>query len=256
MIKAIFFDINGTLIDIWTVESDDTVYRVTANFLDYYGVSVAPGELKTLYFELNRAQRCRSGEAFPEFDVVRLFETVIDDAAHASGRAGRRGGKRLAGIAALVFRAASRFKLVPYPGVKAVLDALKKTYRMAAVSDGQTVWAGPELRSTGLAGYFEETVISGACGFRKPDPRMYELALRKMRLSPREVIFVGNDMYRDIYGAKSIGMKTVFFRSNQGDQSDRGAAPDYVIERFEDLPRAVDFLDRAEQDLPLAEGPG
>ena len=50
MIKGLIFDLNGTLIDIFTSESDWEIYRTTANFLDYHGVSIAPDRLKEEYF--------------------------------------------------------------------------------------------------------------------------------------------------------------------------------------------------------------
>ena len=72
---------------------------------------------------------------------------------------------------------------------------------------------------------------------------MYHLALEKFSLQPEEVIFIGNDMLRDIYGAAGIGMKTVFFKSNQGDHSNHGAEPDYIIYNFCQLPEAIRFLE-------------
>ena len=71
---------------------------------------------------------------------------------------------------------------------------------------------------------------------------MFEGALKQMNLQADEVIFIGNDMYRDVYGANRAGIKTVFFQSNQGDQRSRGVEPDYIIYRFEELPQAVAFL--------------
>ena len=50
MIKALLFDLNGTLINILTNEGDDNVYRVTANFLSYRGVYLAPEVLKNLFY--------------------------------------------------------------------------------------------------------------------------------------------------------------------------------------------------------------
>ena len=122
------------------------------------------------------------------------------------------------------------------------LETLAKEYQMSAVSDGQTVWALPELHSAGLDRFFAHTIVSSDHGFRKPDHRMYEMALEKMELLPEEVIFVGNDMYRDIYGAHESGMKTVFFRSNQGEQNFCGADADYIIYNFPELLNAVEFL--------------
>ena len=236
MIKALLFDLNGTLIDILTSESDETVYLVTANFLSYNEVQISPEKLKEEYFNILHQQKNESTEQFPEFDVVALFARIIEKY-RVSGSSG---GDPAA--AARVFRAAGRYKLELYPQVRETLLALKPYYRMAAVSDGQSIWALPELAATGLTRLFETVTISSDHGFRKPDKRMYEMTLRQMELTPQEVIFVGNDMFRDVYGAHVCGMKTVFFRSNQGDHDFHGAEADYIIYNFSELRRAVEFI--------------
>lgn len=240
MIRGLLFDINGTVTDILTNEADDQLYRVTSNFLDYYGIHVSPWQLKEDYFELNRKQRHESLEKFPEFDVAKIFLELIQRYQTYEVYE----PETLAKHAANVFRAASRFHLEPYSHVTDVLDALKPHYQMAALSDGQTLWAMPELRSVGLDRYFSSVLVSGDVGFRKPEPRFFNMALAQMGLAPSEVIFIGNDMYRDVYGAKQLGMKTVFFRSNQGDHDYHGADPDYIIYQFSELPRAIEFLSK------------
>lgn len=239
--KALFFDINGTLINIWTSESNEELYRVTANFLRYHGVYVSPGELRALYADLNRSQRRESPEQFPEFDAVRIFQAVIDEYGKNENTP-----PDLASQAAVVFRAASLYHLEPYTGVTEVLTMMKKQYRLAAVSDGQPLWGRPELRMAGLEKFFEFVLISGDLGFRKPDERMFSMALEKLQLKNSEVIYVGNDMYRDVFGAKNAGMKTVFFKTNQGEHGFSGADPDYIIYNFNELPRAVAFLEDQE----------
>jgi putative hydrolase of the HAD superfamily len=237
--KALLFDINVTVTDILTSESDDGLYRVTANFLNFHGVKISQEELKTLYFELNRKQRRESPEEFPEFDVKKIFQTVIDRYGDPV-----RVPLSLAAQTAVVFRSASCCRLEPYTGVTEVLSVMKKHYRMAAVSDGQSIWARNELRMAGLEKFFEFAVISGDHGFRKPDRRMFSLALEQLKLAPHEAVYVGNDMYRDVYGAKNAGLKSIFFKSNQGEQSFSGAEPDYIIYNFNELPRAVEFLEQ------------
>lgn len=237
--KALLFDINGTVSNIYTSESDEELYRVTANFLKFHGVQISPGELKALYFDLNRQQRHESPEQFPEFDVEKIFQSVIDE--YGADVACDPG---LAALAATVYRAASMYLLEPYTGVTEVLTMMKKNYRLAAVSDGQSLWARPELRMAGLDKFFEFAIVSGDHGFRKPDKRMFELALEKLEIAPHEAVYVGNDMYRDVFGCKNAGLKSIFFKSNQGEHSFAGAEPDYIIYNFNELPRAVEFLEQ------------
>ena len=238
MIKGILFDLNGTLIDIYTTESDDQLYRVTTNYLDYYGVKIAPCELKRRFFELNRMQRQQSEEDFPEFDVAKIFQQIIGDY-HTRPLENT---AELARSTAVVFRAAGRYKLECYDGVYEIMRDLKKRFLLGAVSDGQSLWAVPELQSVNLEDFFQTVVVSGDLGYRKPDIRLFKQALDALQLAPQEVIFVGNDMYRDVYGAHAVGMKTVFFKSNQGDHSYHGADADYIIYNFNELPRAIEFL--------------
>lgn len=243
MIKGLIFDLNGTLINILTDESNSDVYRVMSNLLAYQGVCLQADELKKLIAEYNQKQRKESDEEYPEFAVNRIFETILDTyGTEITKKMPKQKLRYLPQFLSEAFRAASMFRLELYPSVRPVLDELKKQYRMAAVSDGQTPWAVPEMQSLGLGKEFEFVLVSGDYGFRKPDQRMYEMALKKMNLLPEEVIFVGNDMYRDVWGANQAGMRTVFFQSNQGDQRSRGVEADYIIYHINQLPQAVEFI--------------
>ncbi len=239
MIRAILFDINGTLTDILTNEADDTAYRTTANYLSYYGVDISQDTLKENFFRLNRQQRKMSSEEYPEFDSQAIFADIISNyrtrfIADES---------TLAKTASVVYRSATRYKLELYSGVWDVLSNLSRQYQLAAVSDGQSLWAEPELKAVKLDRFFKFVLVSGDFGYRKPDRRLFDNAVKKLGCQPDEVIYVGNDMYRDVYGAQKAGLKTVFFKSNQGEHSYCGAEPDYIIYDFRQLENAVAFLE-------------
>lgn len=245
MIKGLLFDLNGTVIDILTDESNGDIYRILSNLLSYQGVYLSAEEVRQLYFSYNKEQRKSSKESYPEFDVQRIFDRLITE--YATDRTNTLPLETrhcLPVFLAEVFRSASLFQLNLYDGVQSVLDELRHLYRLAAVSDGQQLWAEPEMHRAGLSQYFEFVLVSGKYGYRKPDLRLFQKALKKMRLQPDEVIFIGNDMYRDIYGAHEAGMKTVFFKSNQGDQQSYGVEADYIIYNFKQLPEAVRFLSK------------
>ncbi len=75
-IKAIVFDINGTLIDIQTDEGNEEVYRGISHFLTYQGIKVHRGNARRVLPADGRAAKA-SSEAFPEFDAVELWREYL-----------------------------------------------------------------------------------------------------------------------------------------------------------------------------------
>lgn len=243
-IRGILFDINGTLIDIHTDEGIDEIYRAISHFLTYHGTYLHRGEVREQYYRIMDEQVKGRGEDHPEFDAVALWREFLTrnvDPARTPYPEDMQGMPR---FLAHMYRGISRHRLELYPDVKSVLDELKPNFPMAVVSDGQSAWAMPEMRAKGIDGYFAPIIISGDYGFRKPDPRLFQTALDGIGAQPEEVLFVGNDMYRDVFGAGRMGMKTVFFASNQGRQHMDGVAPDYIIYRFAELREAIRFFER------------
>ncbi|MBA4422839.1 MAG: HAD family hydrolase [Syntrophus sp. (in: bacteria)] len=237
-IKGILFDLYGTLIDIETDESMDEIYRGIAHYLTYHGVYLHRWEVRDRYYQIMKKQKELCGEEYPEIDVEAIWNALLDQ----EGVKADHERRKLALILAQLYRGISRNRLQLYPGVKKVLDELRPVYRMALVSDAQPCYALPEIKAVGLDGYFDPVIISTNYGFRKPDRRLIEKALDIMKLMSAEVICVGNDMYRDIYGANRLGIKTIFVDSNQGDKYHENVTPDFVAHRFEDVLRGVEAL--------------
>ncbi len=245
-IRAIIFDINGTLIDINTDESMEEIYRATGHFLTYQGISLRRFEVRALYYQIMDEQRRSSKETWPEFDAVAIWRTIIER--HASDYTRSLPQEKLAQLAlslAEIYRGASRRRLRLYPDVMEVLAQLRQQYRLAAVTDAQSAYAAPELHAVNLSGYFDPLIVSGDYGYRKPDARLFQKALDALNLTARQVIYVGNDMYRDVFGAQQLGIKTVFFSSNQGEKEKAGVYADYVIYNFAELPQAIGYLEKS-----------
>jgi putative hydrolase of the HAD superfamily len=244
-IKGLIFDINGTLMDINTNEEYDDIFRVLSHLLTYQGITLHHDDLRDLYHKIMKEQRQASNEHHPEFDAVAIFKEILKD--HATDFTRKLPAQKLAQlpcIMAEVYRAVSRFRLRPYDGVKEVIEQLHTRYLMGIVSDGQSAWAVPELHAVGLRHYFKPIIVSGDFGYRKPDKRLFEKALADMKLAPSEAIFIGNDMYHDVFGAQQLGIKTVFFKSNQGTHEKEGVEPDYIIYNFPELLKAIQFFEK------------
>jgi putative hydrolase of the HAD superfamily len=242
-IRALLFDINGTLIDIETDERMEQAYRAIGHFLTYQGIRMHRGDALNLYFQIMKEQFDHHKETFPEFDVVAIWREVLDRHANDFTRAlPPEKLRQMPLFLAELQRGICRKRLSLFPQVLEALNQLKERYRLAAVSDAQSAWAVPELRAVGLHEYFDPVIISGDYGYRKPDPRLFQTALDRLQVLPNQAIFIGNDCYRDVFGARQLGMKTILFRHDQDMPSPNETQPDYIIREFAELPRAVSFL--------------
>ena len=242
-IRALIFDINGTLIDIETDERMEQAYRAIGHFLTYQGITLHRWEALNLYFQIMKEQFERSTETFPEFDVVSVWREVLERQASASTRSLPPGKlQQLPLFLAELQRGISRKRLCLFPQVLEVLSRLKEQYLLAVVSDAQSAYALPEIRAVGLDEYFDPVVISGDYGYRKPDARLFQKALDGLQVSPSQALFIGNDGYRDVFGARQLGIKTILFHHTQDMVRPNEAEPDYIIREFAELTRALDFF--------------
>ena len=237
-IKGILFDLYGTLIDIETNEAMDEIYRAVAHYLTYHCVYLRRWEVRERYYRIMKQQKDASGEEYPEIDVEAIWnELLMQEGIKSSSIRGQQ-----AKVIAHIYRGVSRNRLQLYPDVKRVLNELQMKYRLALISDAQSCYALPEIQAVGLENYFESIVISSRYGFRKPDPRLFQKTLDNMQLTSSEVIWVGNDMFRDIYGAQALGIKNIYIDSNQGAKSYKNVTPDYRIQQFADVLQGVTAL--------------
>jgi putative hydrolase of the HAD superfamily len=242
-IRALLFDVNGTLIDIETDEGLEEIYRTIAHFLTYQGISLHRWEVRDLYFQIMQQQRALSAETFAECDVVEVWREFLRNKASDYIRSlpsVKR--EQLPLLLAELHRGIARKRLRPYPQVQETLDQLRSHYHMAVVSDAQSAYAVPELRAVGLLHYFNPIIVSGDYGYRKPDPRLFQKALDALQVRPEQALFFGNDLFHDIFGAQQVGMKAIFISNNQGYTSSQTITPDYTICRFAESPQAINYF--------------
>jgi putative hydrolase of the HAD superfamily len=207
MKKALFFDLYGTLIDIRTDEHDPWVYSVLSRYLSYHSVNVTPEELKEAYFGKIEQHFEKSGEEYPEVDIQEIFNEIMHQYSY------KRYDEAVVSDTALLFRLLTIRHFGFFPSVADTLTRLYKDYSMAVISDAQWVFTEPEIEMLGLDQFFRSIILSSRFGFKKPDVRLFELAMKKLDVKPEESIYIGDVPQRDLVGAKRAGMKCILFRS-------------------------------------------
>jgi len=235
-IRAVAFDVNGTLVRILTDDGMEQIFRSIAHFLTYQGIDLHRHQVRDLYFEHMKEQQQASPEEHPEFDAVGIWRSILQ--AHLTEFTRALPAEKLEQMPlflAEMYRGISRCRLRLYPHVREVLDVLRERYPLAAVTDAQSAYARAELHKVGLLDYFDPIVVSGDHGYRKPDRRLFQLALDRMGVAAEHALYVGNDMHRDIFGAQEAGMTTVMVESDQGADVHLDCVPDYTITDLRDL---------------------
>jgi putative hydrolase of the HAD superfamily len=242
-IRAVAFDVNGTLVRILTDDGMEQIFRSIAHLLTYQGIDLHRHQVRDLYFQIMKEQQQASPEEHPEFDAVAIWRRIIQ--AHQTEFTRALPADKLEQMPlflAEMYRGISRCRLRLYPHVREVLEVLRECYPLAVVTDAQSTYARAELHKVGLLDYFDPIIVSGDHGYRKPDRRLFQLALDGIGVAAENALYVGNDMYRDIFGAQEAGMKTVMVESDQGTNAYLDCVPDYTITDFRDLLKILDLV--------------
>ncbi len=92
---------------------------------------------------------------------------------------------------------------------------LKKKYKLALLSNDVSEWSTHLTRHHNIMEYFDVSVISGEVGCRKPDKRIYEIILEKLKQPAQECVFIDNSV-KNLMIARELGMDTILFnRDNE-----------------------------------------
>jgi FMN phosphatase YigB (HAD superfamily) len=99
-----------------------------------------------------------------------------------------------------------------FPETKSVLAGLKEQgLVLGAISNWEPRLA-QLCENLGIAGFFDFFVVSELEGHAKPSVRLFETALEKAGVEPREVLHVGDDLAKDIEPAEKVGMRGVLIQ--------------------------------------------
>lgn len=128
------------------------------------------------------------------------------------------------------------------PGVGDLLRSLaERGTPMAIVSDTRVGACENVLRPHGLEAYFAHWTISESLGVEKPHEAMFVTTSEELGIPLSRLAMVGNHYYRDIEGAKRVGMTTFWFRWNHRyPYPDEAPAADYIVADIPELAGAID----------------
>jgi putative hydrolase of the HAD superfamily len=227
MKRGIFFDLYGTLIDILTDEYDLRVYSTLSQYLSYHLVRVDPEKLRTTYFEEIQDHLNQNKEPYPEVDLYQVFSNIM----YRYGN--REYSKDRITDTAMLFRSLTMRHFDIFAGLYEVLTSLAEKYELGIISDAQWIFAEPEMEMLNLTPFFKITVLSSRIGIKKPDARLFHIAMERMRVRPEESVYIGDNPQKDMEGAKKAGMRFILMGSGWKANSD--FKPDGCFTNYSEL---------------------
>lgn len=99
----------------------------------------------------------------------------------------------------------SRWRLIP--GAKELLLALRRQGVHTGLLSNWDASCREVLRQNGLDVLLQSVVISSEVGAEKPDSAIFEAALRLVDIPPEQTLFVGDNYYDDVLGARKCNIQ-------------------------------------------------
>ena len=130
----------------------------------------------------------------------------------------------------------------PYPNViPTLIELIKRGYILGIVSDASRIQAWTRLCGMKLQHFFDFVITLDDTGVMKPDKRVFDTVKRKLNLRGDEIVFVGDDLVKDINGGNKAGFKTVFAKYGYVKTKigikhpNKKIKPDYTIKDIKDI---------------------
>jgi putative hydrolase of the HAD superfamily len=224
-VRAILFDLDNTLTD-----RTGSIRVFAQRFLDDFRHALSPETTGEAVYQV-----ILTGDGGGYRPKVELFEQVIRD---------------LSWITPPQFTEISDYWYAVSPlcmqlrsGVLTTLSRLQTNgYRLGMITNGQTTVQNATIDAVGIRGYFQTILVSETVGLRKPDPRIFHLALSHLATTPAEAVYVGDHPVSDIQGAHDAGLHTIWLSDGQPWQL-KHPQPDRQIHSF------TEFLDIRNENL-------
>ena len=231
MIKAVFFDLDGTLCDsdtAWSLAQRETFQLFREQYPD------------VLEETLTEAWRTVHQELFQQLDAGKCSMADVRDVRFQClfQKLGLPIDKVMEGLSGFF---CSRYltSLRLYDDVT-VLEELH-AYHVGIITNGahdeHTDSQLSKVRHLGLSERIRSLTISGEIGVRKPKVEIFQVACERAGVSPKEAMLVGDTIENDIVGANRAGMTSVFIDRESHVLTPKTAdeQPDHSISNLHDI---------------------
>lgn len=118
-----------------------------------------------------------------------------------------------------------------------VLHQLQKTHRLGIISN---IWSKKdiflkEFDKVGIRNLFDIIIFSSDYGWIKPSTQLFNQAIEFFDVERDKIVYIGDHIMRDVGGAKTAGLSTVWINRRGRELNKSMAIPDLIIKDLQEL---------------------
>jgi putative hydrolase of the HAD superfamily len=126
----------------------------------------------------------------------------------------------------------ARFSLLP--GAEELVRYLAAKYPLTVVTNGFVEVQYEKFDKSGLRDCFAHIALSEEVGCQKPNPRIFEEALRMNGISAEDAVMIGDSYNSDIQGAINAGIDQIWIRKSE-DTLPEGQTATHIVNTLEEV---------------------
>lgn len=101
-----------------------------------------------------------------------------------------------------------------FPNTIEILEYLRPRYKLHIITNGFQEIQEKKLVNAKIHSYFDQIINSEMAGVKKPNPIIFELALKNAAVAPEKALMVGDNIEADILGAQAVGFHALHFNAH------------------------------------------
>ena len=101
-----------------------------------------------------------------------------------------------------------------------ILKYLKSQYKLHIITNGFHEVQQKKMAQANIAQYFETVTDSEMVGVKKPNPLIFEYALKQAKALPEESLMIGDSLEADVYGALNSGFQAIWYNYTFQEEED------------------------------------
>ncbi|MED3537492.1 HAD family hydrolase [Bacillus toyonensis] len=193
MIRAVLFDLDGTLLD--RRQSLEQFIRDQYNRFAFHLINIEKFEYCSRFLELDNNGYTWKDKVYStllcKYNITTLTpEQLLHD-----------------------YITNFRHHCIPFPNMHELLQQLKQlNIKIGIITNGFTEFQMSNLQALNIHTYTNTILVSEAEGIKKPHPEIFKRALQKLNVKAEECLYVGDHPENDALGSEQVGILGVWKR--------------------------------------------